>query len=137
MLDAAPLIAVLRDEPSAPDVVAAIGDAAVLVSTVTLAETTDVLERVHGWPATTIEETVESILGVAVEFVAPTPEIAARAGSLRARHYRRRANDVSLGDCFVVATAAAGETIVTSDRALARIARAEGVDVDSVQGSRS
>ena len=137
MLDAAPLVAVLRDEPHATEVVAAIGEAAVLVSTVTLAETTDVLERVHGWPASTIADAVQGILGVALEFVAPTPEIAARAGSLRARHYRRRANDVSLGDCFVVATAAAGETVVTSDRALVRVARAEGVDVVLVQDGRS
>jgi uncharacterized protein with PIN domain len=132
VLDAAPLIAVLRDEPHADGVISAIGQASVSVSTVTLAETVDVLERVHGWTPIALAETIEGVLGVALDFVEPTPAIAARAGSLRARHYRRRANDVSLGDCFVVATAAPGETIVTSDRALARVARTEGVDVEVV-----
>lgn len=132
MLDAGPLIAVLRDEPHAVGVVSAIGDAAVAVSTVTLAETVDVLERVHGWSSSALAETTEGVLGVALDFVVPTPAIAARAGSLRARHYRRRANDVSLGDCFVIATAAVGDTIVTSDRALERVARAEAVAVQLV-----
>jgi hypothetical protein len=51
-----------------------------------------------------------------VEFVAPSPELAVRAGSL----------------CFVLATATEGQTIVTSDRALARTARAEGIEVELV-----
>lgn len=134
VLDAAPLIALLRDEPHADRIVAAMGAATASVSTVTLAEITDVLERVHGWSAGVIEETVRGVLGVAVEYVAPTPEIAALAGSLRARHYRRRANDVSLGDCFVLATASADGTIVTSDRALVRTARDEGIEVVVVPG---
>lgn len=129
VVDAAPLIALLRDEPNADRIVEAIGDAGASVSTVTLAEATDVLERVHGWSSGVVAEALTGILGVAVEFVPPTPEIAARAGSLRARQYRRRKNEISLGDCFVLATASHGQTVVTSDRALARSARAEGVDV--------
>ena len=96
VLDAAPLIALLRDEPHAERIVAAIGSAPTSVSTVTLAEVTDVLERVHGWSPGIAGETVREVLAVAVDYVAPTPELAARAGSLRARHYRRRANAVSL-----------------------------------------
>ncbi len=129
VVDAAPLIALLREEPNVDRVVQAIGDAGAFVSTVTLAEAADVLERVHGWPSGVVSEAVSGLLGVAVAFVPPTPEIAARAGSIRARHYRRRANDISLGDCFVLATASHGETVVTSDRALARSARAEGIEV--------
>jgi uncharacterized protein with PIN domain len=132
VLDAAPLIALLREEPNADRIVAAIGDASVSVSTVTLAEIADVLERVHGRPSRAILEIVQGVLSVAVELVPPTPELAVRAGSLRARRYRRRANDVSLGDCFVLATAAGGQTIVTSDRFLARTARQEGIDVELV-----
>jgi uncharacterized protein with PIN domain len=139
VLDAAPLIALLRDEPQADQIVAVVGaDPASVsrVSTVTLAEISDVLERVHGWSAAVVEEAVSGILGVSLEYVAPTPEIAARAGSLRARHYRRRANAVSLGDCFVLATAADGGTVVTSDRALARTARSERIDVVVVPDAR-
>lgn len=126
----------LRNEPNADRIIEAIGDASASVSTVTLAEVTDVLERVHRWPADGVIRAVTSFLGIAVAFVPPTPEIASRAGSLRARHYRRRANAISLGDCFVLATAAHGETLVTSDRALARTARAEGIDVAFVPSDR-
>jgi uncharacterized protein with PIN domain len=83
VLDAAPLIALLREEPNAARIADVVGDAHTSVSTVTLAETTDVLERVHGWSARTIADTVRGVLDVAVEFVPPTPEIALRAGSLR------------------------------------------------------
>ena len=114
MLDAAPLIALLRDEPHADRIVAAIGDTPARVSSVTLAETADVLERVHGWRPGAIGATFEGALGIAVQVVAPSAEVAARAGSLRARHYRRRANAVSLGDCFVIATAQPSDTVVTS-----------------------
>jgi uncharacterized protein with PIN domain len=134
VLDAAPLIAILRDEPHAEQVVAAIGSDPMSVSTVTLAEVADVLERVHGWSARVIHETVQGVLEVGVEHVPPTPELAVRAGSLRARHYRRRGNDVSLGDCFVLATASADGAIVTSDTALARTARGEGIEVVVVPG---
>lgn len=129
VVDAAPLVAVLRDEPNADRVIEVIGDASASVSTVTLAETVDVLERVHRWPPDAVTRAVTGFLGIAVTFVPPTPEIAVRAGAIRARHYRRRANAVSLGDCFVLATAAHGEELVTSDRALARAARAEGIEV--------
>jgi len=134
VLDAAPLIALLRDEPHAHRIAIAIGAAPTAVSTVTLAEIADVLERVHGWAAPAIAETVQGVLGVSVEYIAPTSEIAARAGSLRARHYRRRTNDVSLGDCFVLATAFPDGTIATSDRALARTARRENIEVVVVPG---
>lgn len=136
VVDAAPLIAVLRDEPSADRVLEAIGDVGAAVSTVTLAEVTDVLERVHGWSSRAAAEAVTTMLAVAVAFVPPTAEVAARAGSLRARHYPRRANDLSLGDCFVLATASDGETIVTSDRALARTARLEGIEVAFVASDK-
>lgn len=132
MLDAAPLIALLREEPNAGRILSAVGDAQASVSTVTLAEVTDVLERVYGVPADAIADMVHGVLGVAVASVPPTADLAARAGSIRARHYRRRANEVSLGDCFVLATASDGRTVVTSDRALARTARSEGIDVELV-----
>ena len=106
------------------------------MSTVTLAEIADVLERVYGWRASDVAEIFTGVLGLAVEVVTPTIEIAARAGALRARHYRRRANDVSLGDCFVLATARADDTIVTTDRALARTARAEGLTVIALPNAR-
>ena len=55
---------------------------------------------------------------------------ARRAGSLRARHHHRESANLSLADCFCLATAIRLEAAVaTADPALAHAARAEGVDV--------
>ena len=51
VVDAAPLIALLRDELNVDRILEAIGEAGASVLTVTLAEAADVLERVHGWPS--------------------------------------------------------------------------------------
>lgn len=129
VLDAGPLVAILRDEPYADRVAPLLADARGLLSTVTLAEVVDVLERVDGVSASDVEDELSSMLDIAVELVPPDPTVAIRAGSLRATYYRRRGNDVSLGDCFVVATARGDDRIATSDPALARMAEAEGFGV--------
>ncbi len=59
------------------------------------------------------------------------------AGELRARHYRRNGSDVSLGDCMALSTAISlGDTLATSDAALAAAARREGVEVLALPDSR-
>lgn len=52
------------------------------------------------------------------------------AGNLRARHYHRVNAPISMADCICIATAIALETdLATTDPALARVARAAGVNV--------
>ena len=42
----------------------------------------------------------------------------------------------SLADCFVIAVAEPGDTVATSDRAVALVARAEGLDVLALPNAR-
>jgi PIN domain nuclease of toxin-antitoxin system len=127
VLDASAAIALLRNEPSAPQVEHLLRDAFARMATVNAAETVDVLVRVHGWKADDVVAGVELLCSV-VEPVAPSLELAARAGELRARYFRRHQR-VSLADCFVLATAEPGGRIVTGDRTLAAVARDRGVEV--------
>jgi hypothetical protein len=42
---------------------------------------------------------------------------------------------VSLGDCFVLATAGPGDAVATADPVVAAVARAEGIGVESLPDS--
>ena len=64
-------------------------------------------------------------------------QIAARAGALRAGHYRRATCAVSLADCCALATSLALATpLATADSALARVARACGCEVVALPDTR-
>jgi predicted nucleic acid-binding protein len=102
--------------------------------TVNAAETVDVLVRVHGWDAGEVVTGVEQLVASVVEPVPASLDLATRAGELRARLYERRTHRLSIADCFVLATAEDGGTIVTTDGPLAAAARDEGVDVIHVGG---
>lgn len=127
VLDTSAAIALLRNEPSAPQVEQLLRDAFSRIATVNAAEIVDVLVRVYGWTADDVVAGVE-LLSSVVEPVAPSLERAARAGELRARYFRHD-QCVSLADCFVLATAEPGDRIVTGDRTLATVAHDEGVEV--------
>ena len=99
------------------------------MSTVNAAEVVDVLVRVRGGEPGVVSTRVEELLSSVVEPVAPSLASATRAGELRARLFDRRVRRVSLADCFVLATAEAGHSIVTTNGALAAIAGDEGIDV--------
>lgn len=79
---------------------------------------------------------MERLLLEVADAVEVTHDIAVRAADVRVRQYSRRDRDVSLADCIVIATAGPGEAVATSDRALARVARAEGLDVLALPNSR-
>lgn len=135
VLDAYPLLAFLRDEGCAAEVAEILTRGRSVTSAVTVAEVADVLVRTHGEDPRQVEAILGSLLGDLVEVVAPTVEDGARAGLLRARWYRRRHREVSLGDCFVVAAAAPGDAVATADPLLAEMARGEGVDVVALPDS--
>lgn len=61
--------------------------------------------------------------------------IALRAGAIRAAHYSRRDAAVSLADCFAVATAEVGGTLLTSDGELCRLAERLGASVHPLPNS--
>lgn len=137
VVDAGPVVSLLLDDPAAAAVAAALtGKKPARISAVTVAEVLDVLIRVHAVPA---DDAVESVGRLLDEVAAPVPVTrrdAERAGVLRARHYHRRDRDVSLADCFVVAITGGSDAVATADTAVARVARAEGVDVVALPDAR-
>lgn len=129
VLDAAAAVAFIRDEPGADTVEALIRSAPSRMVTVNAAEAVDVIVRRHGGSP---DETVSSIAALFDSVVEPVPaslELATTAGELRARLFDRRTRRLSLADCFCLAAAEPGDTILTGDRTLAAAARDEGIDV--------
>lgn len=136
VLDAGPIVSVLLDDEAAAEVAAAIANEEVIVSVVNVGEVLDVLLRVHRVPRDAALEAVGRFLDEVARAVPATREIAEWAAELRARHYHRRDRDVSLADCFVVATASAGDAVATSDSAVARVATLEGIEVVALPNPR-
>ncbi|MHB1974345.1 MAG: PIN domain-containing protein [Acidimicrobiales bacterium] len=124
LLDAFAVVAILRGEPAADDLLPhlASGDAA--CHPVNLAEVLDQLVRLDGRDGDDVEADI-ALLGVEI---APADDgELANAGRLRARHYRRGDSAVSLADCVAAAHALAhGLTLATSDPPLAALMRTEG-----------
>jgi predicted nucleic acid-binding protein len=132
VLDASALIALLNGEPGASAVEAVLRDPdrASAVSAVNVAETVDVLIRIYGIAASDVAEAFDLLELGGLAVVEVSPRTAWRAGLFRAARYRRRGADVSLADGIAAVTAEGrGEPLVTSDRALAVVARAAGIDV--------
>jgi uncharacterized protein with PIN domain len=136
VVDAGPVVSLLLGDRAADEVVERLANEDRLrISVVNVAEVIDVLRRVHRVAGDDVAAQVGRLLEEAVEPVAVTRALAERAGDVRSRHYHHRHNDISLADCFAIATADPGETIATSDRAVARIARAEGIPVLALPNS--
>lgn len=129
VLDAFALVALALDEPAAADVEAILRRGDSRISSVNLAESVDQLGRVHGHTINDLRTTLAPVLAEVVTVAPPDEAIAWRAADVRRRHYRRRASPLSLADCFAVATVRPGERLATADPDLARVARAEGIDV--------
>jgi PIN domain nuclease of toxin-antitoxin system len=129
LLDAFALVALTLDEPAAEEVELLIRNGGCSMSAVNLAEALDQLGRVHGRSAGELRAVFGPVLSESIVVVAADETIAWRAAGMRGRHYRRRSSELSLADCVALATVAAGDRLATADRALARAARAEGIEV--------
>jgi PIN domain nuclease of toxin-antitoxin system len=127
LLDASALVAFLSDEIAAPEVQRVLGGGDAAVTNVQLAEVTDVLGRRHGVGVDEVRRAVDAIAGLAVVVIGTAESW--RAGELRARHYHRTRCSISLADCSLLAVADSHDCVVTSDAALADVARAEGIAV--------
>ena len=126
-LDAYALVAFLADEPARDEVEALLRESCV-VTTVNLAESLDVLERVYGIGQDELRALVDPLLADALAIAAPTPEDAWVAASLRRRYYARPASELSLADCFLLAAAVRLNTsVATADPAVASAARTEAL----------
>jgi PIN domain nuclease of toxin-antitoxin system len=129
VLDTSAVVALFTDEPCAAAVQSTLRSSKARMSTVNLAEVVDVLIRVHGGSPAAVASQVEAFASSVVEPVTPSLETSTSAGEIRARTYDRSTRRVSLADCFCLATAESGGTVLTTDGPLAAAARAEGIEV--------
>lgn len=139
VLDAYAVIAAVAGEPAAEAVDRLLRrtDADVHISAVNLAEVLDQLLRVARLAAPDVERSLQLLSAAGLSVVPADEQLGHEAGSLRARHYRRGSVDVSLSDCFALATAASLDAAVaTADPALAAVARAEVVRVVALPDSK-
>ncbi len=136
VVDAGPIVSLMLDDPAAPEVVSALDGRECEVSVVNVGEVIDVVIRVHRVPPRRAEEAIGRYLDEVARPVTATRALAEQAARLRVRHYHRRDRDVSLADCFAIATALPDGEIATSDSAVARVARAEGLGVIGLPNPR-
>lgn len=136
VVDTGPIVSVLLADAAAAEVSSALDGRECGVSVVNVAEVLDVLIRVHRTPVDDASEALDRFLADVARPIPATRAIADEAALIRARHYHRRDRDVSLADCFAVAAAMPDADIATSDTAIARVARAEGLDVIGLPNAR-
>jgi predicted nucleic acid-binding protein len=126
VLDAYALIALLAKEPAEPAVKRILRRGAATMPSVNLAEALDHLERRERIAEQELRELIEQL---PIRVLPLTEPVAWNAAALRARHYDRRRRAVSIADCVLVASAGAGDEVVTNDPAVLDMARAELVKV--------
>lgn len=138
VLDAYALIAFLLREPRAGHEARELierGDAA--ISSVNLVEVVDVCSRQRGVTVEKVRAPLEPlIVHGRLIVLAPDAAVAWRAGTIRARHYRRRTSELSLADCFLLASAIPGkDAIATADPPVAEVARALSIELHALPDS--
>ena len=131
VLDAYALIAFLRGEEAGAELIGLLRRRPPpSISAVNLAEVVDRLVRADGRDDLEVRSRINLVIAGGMEVESVWITDAREAGSLRARHFDRQSADLSLADCFCLATAIRLEAAVaTADPALARAARVEGVKV--------
>ena len=135
VLDAYALIAALVGERARVEVEPLLATGVVCAPN--LAEVLDVCVRVHGNSERIVRERVGWLITGGLEVAALEAAVALDAGSLRAKHYRRRHCEISQGDCFALALAKRRRLgLATVDPDLAAVARAEDVELVGLPDSR-
>jgi len=130
LLDAYPLVAYLTGEPAADEVKALLGEGEAVATSLNVAEAVDVAARIYGAREDAVRGSIELLAANDLLTVsAPDLAIGFRAAQLRIAYYRRRERALSLADCFLLASAAPGDRVATSDPAVAEVARLEGIEV--------
>ena len=135
LLDAYALVALLAGEAAGAEVEQLLRDGQTGVTSVNLAEAIERTRRVHEVPHAKVRHALEALLGPVILVLAPAEREAWRAADLRARYYDRSARAVSIADCFLLAAAGSGDSIATSDPAVAATARDEAIEVVALPDS--
>lgn len=136
ILDAYAVIAFLRDEAPAEEVARLLRQPTAMCS-VNAAEVVDFLIRRAGLTGDDAAISMRMVEQTGMTILSADDRVACLAGEIRARRYERGRVDVSLADCFAVAASLEQRSpLATADHALARVARAEGVEVIALPDSR-
>ncbi len=136
VVDTGPIVSVLLGDAAAAEVSSTLDGRDCGVSVVNVAEVLDVLIRVHKAPVDDASEALDRFLADVARPIPATRALSEHAALIRTRHYHRRDRDVSLADCFAIATAVPDGEIATSDSAIAHVARAEGIEVIALPNPR-
>jgi PIN domain nuclease of toxin-antitoxin system len=133
-LDAYALVAFFADEPARRDVEAILRRECV-ISSVNLAESLDVLERVYGVEEDELHARLDPLLASVINVDAPSATDAWAAARLRSKHYERSTRVLSVADCFLLAMGARlGVAVATADPAVAATAREESIELLPLPG---
>jgi PIN domain nuclease of toxin-antitoxin system len=127
LLDAYALLAFLRDEPAADEVAEILRGDDVAIVSANLAEVVDQLMRRAQIERSVITEALSPVLDERLVVLPVGGQVAWTAAEVRAQHYRRKDAELSLADCLLIASAADGDAIATSDAPVAETARARGI----------
>lgn len=128
VLDAYAVVAALVGEPAGRAVEPHLAGSC--LGAANLSEVVDVCVRVHGNDEETVRERIDWLVAGGLEVVPLDLAMAIAAGVLRARRYRKRECEISMGDCMAAALAASRcLPLATADPHLARASWAEGVQV--------
>jgi predicted nucleic acid-binding protein len=136
VLDATALIDLFVDGPAANDVQAILERETCVVTSVNLAEVAYTMAREQEVSVEEIRRLAETRIAGVITALHVTEDDAWRAADLRNRYYHARRSALSLADCVLLAAAGEDDTIVTADHALARAARAEGIQVVGLPDAR-
>jgi predicted nucleic acid-binding protein len=128
-LDAYALIAFLVGGPAAEHVRSLLREGNAAVATANLVETLDVSERLYGIAVARAMDLLEPLLGGPLTAVPLGAATAARAASLRARHYHRSSCPISLADAILLASVRVGDRLATADSHVLAAAAAEDLTV--------
>jgi predicted nucleic acid-binding protein len=130
------LVAGIVGEPAQDQVETILRRNGTSISALNLAEVIDVLVRVRHHRPDVVRERVDLLVAAGLEVEPVWLRVTWIATSLRAKHYHRDRVPVSTADCMCIATAIALETdLATTERALALVAHAAGVDVIALPDS--
>ncbi|MFN8521315.1 MAG: PIN domain-containing protein [Chloroflexota bacterium] len=133
LLDAYGLVALLAGRAAGMHVRALLREGAG-VATANLVEAYEVSERRYGVPIERSAEILEPLFDQALRAIPLDRAVARRAAEMRARHYHRSKRPISLADAILLASATAGDTIVTADPDVLAIAALEGIPTIELPG---
>ncbi len=129
-IDASALIALLGDEPAAPGVEKLLrSKEQAAISSVNLAESIDVLQRRKSVHVDHLRIHLSPMLSKNLTVIDVNADHGWKAATVRAAHYHRKTCPLSLEDCFLLASATEGDSIATTDKHVAAVAKAEGIEV--------